>query len=61
MIFTNLVMKVVNIIYNNGLYRLVNITYRKNVKQFFRLLNHKSGMVFEIGSNLAPKVAAGRF
>ena len=58
--FTNYIITIFNIIYNRGLYRLVNITYRVNVKKFLRFLNHKFGVIIEFCSNLASKVVAGR-
>ena len=61
MIFTIYVVIILNIIYNKGLYRLVNITYGVDVKKFFIFLNHKFGVIIELCSNLASKVVAGRF
>ena len=61
MIFTIYVVIILNIIYNKGLYRLVNITYGVDVKKFFIFLNHKFGVVVEVFPNFASKVVAGRF
>ena len=59
--FTNPITKMINIIYNRWLYRLVNITFRMVVKKFFRLFDHKFGVAVEVFPNLASKVVAGRF